>query len=433
MPHNEVANRPSYKTYTQADWEVDISLASFHGFDGFALNVGSEDWQLDRVADCYATAEKLMQPDREAFKLFFSFDMASIPGHTADDVELLRKYVKRFASHACQMKYKGKVLISTFAGDQCRFGHDTMAEGWSYVLSVLKQITPIHFVPAFFIDPATYHSLSKLDGIFHWNGSWPLHLSPRSPPSDIHCPKLDSDDYHLANLGDRTYMAALSPWFFTHYGEDSWTKNWIYHSDDWLLVRRWEYILSRRSQIDIVQLLSWNDYGESHYMGPIHGSQPNSQAWVDGFPHTAWLTLNKHFIDAFKDSQRGRGNMPQVTEDKIWVWGRPHKRDSDARTDTVGRPAGWELTKDMFWVVILAKAPSDVALWSLSDSRGPHWVKVRQGVSKLSCPLVVGGGIHARMDRDEEQVAEIHTTDSDFCFTDRPNVYNFNVFVAEST
>lgn len=54
-------------------------------------------------------------------------------------------------------------------------------------------------------------------------------------------------------------------------------------------------------------------------------------------------------------------------------------------------------------------------------------------MSKLSCPLVVGGGIHARMDRDEEQVAEIHTTDSDFCFTDRPNVYNFNVFVAEST
>lgn len=44
--------------------------------DGFALNVGSEDWQLDRVADCYATAEKLMQPDREAFKLFLSFDMA---------------------------------------------------------------------------------------------------------------------------------------------------------------------------------------------------------------------------------------------------------------------------------------------------------------------------------------------------------------------
>lgn len=86
----------------------------------------------------------------------------SIPGHTADDAELLQKYVKRFSSHACHMKYKGRILISTFAGDQCRsegcsttfykafltssirFGHDTMAEGWSYVLSILEQITPVY-------------------------------------------------------------------------------------------------------------------------------------------------------------------------------------------------------------------------------------------------------------------------------------------------
>ena len=27
------------------------------------------------------------------------------------------------------------------------------------------------------------------------------------------------------------------------------------------------------------------DYGESHYIGPIAGAQPNSQAWVNGFDH----------------------------------------------------------------------------------------------------------------------------------------------------
>jgi len=27
------------------------------------------------------------------------------------------------------------------------------------------------------------------------------------------------------------------------------------------------------------------DYGESHYIGPIEGAQPNSQAWVNGFDH----------------------------------------------------------------------------------------------------------------------------------------------------
>lgn len=37
---------------------------------------------------------------------------------------------------------------------------------------------------------------------------------------------------------------------------------------------------------DILEIVTWNDFGESHYIGPIHGAQPNSEAWVDGFDHT---------------------------------------------------------------------------------------------------------------------------------------------------
>ena len=39
--------------------------------DGFALNVGLEDWQVDRVQDCYNAAQSTGLP----FKLFISFDM----------------------------------------------------------------------------------------------------------------------------------------------------------------------------------------------------------------------------------------------------------------------------------------------------------------------------------------------------------------------
>ena len=39
--------------------------------DGFALNVGLEDWQVDRVHDCYNAAQSIGLP----FKLFISFDM----------------------------------------------------------------------------------------------------------------------------------------------------------------------------------------------------------------------------------------------------------------------------------------------------------------------------------------------------------------------
>lgn len=48
-----------------------------------------------------------------------------------------------------------------------------------------------------------------------WNGGWPLHLHPGLPRREIECPKLDSDQHHLHHLSGRTFMAAVSPWFFT--------------------------------------------------------------------------------------------------------------------------------------------------------------------------------------------------------------------------
>lgn len=76
-----------------------------------------------------------------------------------------------------------------------------------------------------------------------WNGSWPIHLTKDSSPSEIRIPSLDTDRHHLHHLGGRAFMAAVSPWFFTvsfklrlikldaklicfqHYGPDSWNKN----------------------------------------------------------------------------------------------------------------------------------------------------------------------------------------------------------------
>ena len=42
---------------------------------------------------------------------------------------------------------------------------------------------------------------------------------------------------------------------------------------------------------DLVEIVTWNDFGESHYIGPIHGAQPNSEAWVDGFDHTGEIVV----------------------------------------------------------------------------------------------------------------------------------------------
>jgi hypothetical protein len=39
--------------YTQSSWEKDIALAQASGIDGFALNLGTDGWQADRVSDAY--------------------------------------------------------------------------------------------------------------------------------------------------------------------------------------------------------------------------------------------------------------------------------------------------------------------------------------------------------------------------------------------
>ena len=39
--------------YAVSDWESDIQLAHNSGLDGFALNVGSDSWESQQVANAY--------------------------------------------------------------------------------------------------------------------------------------------------------------------------------------------------------------------------------------------------------------------------------------------------------------------------------------------------------------------------------------------
>jgi len=121
----------------------------------------------------------------------------------------------------------------------------------------------------------------------------------------------DTDNEHINGLSGmpsgpdkKVYMGAVSPWFFTHYSPQTYNKNvsgrcyggnifnngfivqFIYLSDEHLYAKRWESIIASRDKFDLVEIVTWNDYGESHYIGPIKGDQPNSQAWVNGLNHT---------------------------------------------------------------------------------------------------------------------------------------------------
>ncbi|KAL0955708.1 hypothetical protein HGRIS_001928 [Hohenbuehelia grisea] len=405
--------------YSINDWAQDVEMAAAHEIDGFALNIGREDWQKQRVADCFEAVTR--SSAATSFKLFFSFDMSSFPGNSPDDINYLLDYMRSFGHHPCMHRQDGKVLVSTFSGENALFGRPSLEDGWNHVKAEFNSIVPTCFMPSFFIDPARYKGMPFLDGVFNWNGGWPIYLNPSMPRQEIEHFKLDTDFVHISNLGIRSFMAAVSPWFFTHYGPDTWNKNWIYRADDWLYVRRWKQLIELRNRIDIAQIITWNDYGESHYIGPIHGAQPNSQAWVDGFDHHPWLQMTKYFAHAFK-----YGEYPAITEDRIFMWARPHPKGANA-PEHVPRPNNWELTDDVFWVVVFAKAPGVVNLSTTPADLETH--NVAPGVSTFKHALKPGEGMKAVLHRGNNRTVGV-CHPSQFRFEPNPAVYNFNAFTA---
>ena len=113
----------------------------------------------------------------------------------------------------------------------------------------------------------------------------------------------------------------------------------VYDGDEHLWINRWETIIANRDRIHLVEIVTWNDFGESHYIGPIGPNLPvGSEAWVTGFDHQAWLSLVNYFATHFR-----LGQPPPIEKDQIVMWSRPHPRDATATADSVGPPDNFQL------------------------------------------------------------------------------------------
>ncbi|KAF9046563.1 glycoside hydrolase [Panaeolus papilionaceus] len=466
--------------YTLKDWAEDVTLATAAGIDGFALNTGRDVWEPERIADAYEAAKL----SGTGFKLFLSLDMTSLPCGSAQDAQNLRDLVKKYIDHPNQMQYDNKAVVSTFAGDTCTFGQGSTPDAWRSQFTQHSDLNgKIYFVPSFFVDPAKFGEFSGvMHGDFNWNSGWPIQVTTGfaqqaaaqasaneksgitlrvvtgATSAAAHLEKglqdalintlseqglalskfigsTDSDDQHinglsaLSNNAERTgaakqlYMGSVSPWFFTHYGPDTFNKNFVYLSDQHLYSKRWESIIDARDNFDIIQVLSWNDYGESHYIGPIKGDQPKSQAWTDGMDHTGWLELTGYYAAAFKT-----GQFPTVDKDKLFMWSRPHPAKASA-PDPVPQPTNYELFEDTVWAVVMATAPSTVNL--ATSATNTKSFEVPAGVSKLAMPISAGGIMKGNIVRDGKVVLELNPTQ--FQFQGSPKTYNYNAFVAHAS
>ena len=204
------------------------------------------------------------------------------------------------------------------------------------------------------------------------------------------------DSAYASALAGKPYIAPASAWFSTHYGpEVSYSKNWVFPSDA-LWYTRWNEILTLGPRF--VEIITWNDYGESHYIGPLSSKHTDdgSSKWVndmlvilyfkisptnDTRPHDGWLDMVKPFIAAYKAGATSVDNY--ITNDQIVYWYRQNLKSLDcSATDTCevpapnasgnyfeGVPNGWQDMQDSVFVVSLLKEAGQLTVHSGSNSQ----------------------------------------------------------------
>ncbi|KAK9241814.1 glycosyl hydrolase family 71-domain-containing protein [Lipomyces tetrasporus] len=248
--------------YSISNWENDISFAQ-QAHDAFALNIAYNDpTSADSLLNAFYAANSL------GFKLFLSFDYAGNGPWPEEDVVGL---ILNYGTNTAYYQYNGQPFVSTFEGP-------ASASDWTTIKS---QTGGCFFMP----DWSSLGAKAALepgvaDGLFSW-AAWPWGGNDMNTYTDAS---------YLQFLNGLPYMMPASPWFFTNL--PGYNKNWLWRGDD-LWYDRWQQILF--VQPEFVEIISWNDYGESHYIGPLYdnafalltiGQGPYNYA--ANMPHDGW-------------------------------------------------------------------------------------------------------------------------------------------------
>ncbi|MCJ1224641.1 hypothetical protein MMC12_001286 [Toensbergia leucococca] len=364
---------------TPDDWADDIEKAKDAGIDGFALNIAPGDsYTGTSLTNAYNAADSAGN-----FSLFLSFDYLSQGAWPAANVITT---INTYASHSSQFHYNGKPLVSTFEGT-------SNVNDWPGI----KSATGCTFIPDWSSLGAQGIPLDVVDGAFSWN-AWP------NGPENM----TDTDDIAWKTaLNGKPYMMGVSPWFYTNLPQ--WNKNWLWRGDG-LWSTRWEQVIAL--QPELVEIITWNDYGESHYIGPVRaqGIPESASRYVDNMPHDHWRDLLPFYIAAYKNA-----SAPAITADKVVFYHRPNPAANagSATGGTTGNNpsqgqqayAPGDLLEDNIYVDVLVIAPSTVNV-QIGSNSATTWQAPHAGINNITVPFNgQTGTVNVTVQRNGQNVA----------------------------
>lgn len=208
----------------------------------------------------------------------------------------------------------------------------------------------------------------------------------------------------------------------------AYNKAWVWRGDR-LWYDRWRQVLEIRP--DFVQIVSWNDFGESHYVGPIfepgipQSANADARSYVEGYPHEAWLETLPFHIAAYKHAMHPDKPAPVVRkgEDRVVFWYRTARASKGATRATGNHSASLintgayqqhylapDMVEDRIFAIALLSKPGDISI-AIGDYAASRESNLPAGISFASRPF-------------DGQTGKVTVRSSSGCFGVGTSIYN---------
>jgi glucan endo-1,3-alpha-glucosidase len=359
---------------TVDDYKREIKEAQKRGIDGFALNCGgwkkSEPHYRGRTLLMYEAAKQL----GTGFELFVSLD----GGAFAE----LQDVVRTLKDHPSQFRHDGRPVLSTFGGQ----GGDDHVGGRRLIREAHDD--GAFFVPFFYPTPnvtelpteAHVTQLSRdfpeVDGYFFFGAAGTGGQIAR-------CNAMHAAVWR--GLG-KVFMAGITPYYRGNGGNFRCFETRGFEG----MAQEWESAI--RSDATWVELVTWNDWGESTYLARF-GEPSRTSLWGGHFggkmlSHVAYLDASRYYIEWFK-----KGVPPAISEDNLFYFYRLHPAALPITVNAADEhrglesPRGSDALFDHLFVTVFLTAPAQLLLHSGTTSKT---FDLPAGVHHVSMPFAPG-------------------------------------------
>jgi hypothetical protein len=407
--HFMVSNAANFSV---SDWESDISRAQAAHIQAFALNIAYNQDSDPQLANAFRAANNL------GFELFFSFDYAGNGAWPEDEVIA---YINQYSTNGAYYYYSGQPFVSTFEGP-------ANAADWINI----KAQTGCYFVPDWSSQGAKVAlelAGGVADGLFSW-AAWPWGGEDMNTYVDAS---------YIQYLNGKPYMMAVSPWFYTNL--PGYNKNWLWRGDN-LWFDRWQEVLY--VQPEWVEIITWNDWGESHYIGPLHDNAfglftigEAAYNYAENMPHDGWRLFLPFSIDMYVQ------NTSTISQEGLVFWYRLQPATACGTGQTTGNTASqlqiefqpYDVVQDRVFYTALLGSPADVSVSIGGNVQTGSWRNTPDGGIGLyhgSVPFSGSlGEVVVTISRDGSVIAQSSGPAISTSCTD--GLENWNAWVGQAT